>query len=147
MHQLGLLMIERMRAVTARGPVRRAEARLRAIGRAYIEFALTEPGWFRTAFTSAQPHPAVDAPPAAEAPPGGESLASPFALLTEHLDELVQVGAVTPARRQGAEFVAWAAVHGISSLLLDGPLRRLPESEVEPVITAVLAGVNHGLYS
>ena len=36
----------------------RAQARLEAIGRAYIDFARTEPGWFRTAFASARLHPA-----------------------------------------------------------------------------------------
>jgi AcrR family transcriptional regulator len=49
MTRLGLLMIERTNGVTARGHIRRARARLQAIGRAYIEFARTEPGWFRTA--------------------------------------------------------------------------------------------------
>jgi hypothetical protein len=43
----------RTRAVRVRDPVRRARARLEAIGRAYIEFAVTEPGWFRTAFAGA----------------------------------------------------------------------------------------------
>src|SRR4051812_15488785 len=52
MTQLGLLMIERMDHVTTRDGVGRAAARLEAVGRAYVEFARTEPGWFRTAFTS-----------------------------------------------------------------------------------------------
>src|SRR4051794_26985940 len=56
MTQLGLLMIERADEVRARGAARRAQARLEAIGRAYIEFARTETGWFRTAFSSARPH-------------------------------------------------------------------------------------------
>src|SRR5215471_11359185 len=54
MSRLGELMVERSAQVTARGPVRRARARLEAIGRAYIDFARTEPGWFRTAFSSAR---------------------------------------------------------------------------------------------
>src|SRR6266536_5280714 len=48
MTQLGRLMVERSSQVGARGGVRRARARLEAIGRAYIDFARTEPGWFRT---------------------------------------------------------------------------------------------------
>jgi hypothetical protein len=36
-------------------------------------------------------------------------------------------------------------VHGVSSLLLDGPLRDLPEPEVEHVIDAALSVVNRGL--
>lgn len=143
MTQLSLLMIERMKFVTARGAVRRAQARLQAIGRAYIDFARTEPGWFRTAFTSARAHD--DHASSSELtsdvgmPPG------PFEVLNAQLDELVDVGALTPERRVGAEYAAWSAVHGVSSLLLDGPLRDLTEPEMERVINAVLGVVNRGL--
>lgn len=145
MSRLGLLMIERLNQVTVRGPVHRARARLEAIGRAYIDFARTEPGWFRTAFSSARPHPvdgSADEPSrAAEA----DETTNPYHLLSARLDELVEVGALTPQRRPGAEFAAWSAVHGLSSLLLDGPLRELPESQVEYAITTVLGVINRGL--
>jgi hypothetical protein len=36
-------------------------------------------------------------------------------------------------------------VHGLSSLLLDGPLRALPEPEVERAIDTVLAVIRRGL--
>lgn len=147
MTRLGLLMIERSSRVTARGPVHRARARLEAIGRAYIDFARTEPGWFRTAFSSARPH-AADGPgratSAADAT-AAEETTSPYLLLSARLDELVDVGALTPEGRRGAEYGAWSAVHGLSSLLLDGPLRDLPESEVENAIGIVLGTVNRGL--
>jgi len=147
MTQLGLLMIERSTRVTARGPVPRARARLEAIGRAYIDFARTEPGWFRTAFSSARPHPADQ--PRRQAsrtdPTDAEQTISPYLILRARLDELVDVGALTPQRRQGAEFAAWSAVHGLSSLLLDGPLRDLPEPQVEHAITTVLAAIGRGL--
>ena len=143
MSQLSLLMIERMDAVTARGPARRAQARLQAIGRAYIDFARAEPGWFRTAFSSARSH-AVDAPsPPAQLQEG--EVPGPYDLLNACLDDLVTVGAMTAARRNGAEYAAWSAVHGISSLLLDGPLRDLPEPEVEHAIRSVLDVNERGL--
>jgi len=69
MTQLGLLMIERSTRVTARGPVPRARARLEAIGRAYIDFARTEPGWFRTAFSSPAPRRGPTRAPADRAVP------------------------------------------------------------------------------
>src|SRR4051795_12485644 len=50
MTRLSELMIERMAGIAIRDGVRRATARLGAIGRAYIDFARSEPGWFRTAF-------------------------------------------------------------------------------------------------
>jgi hypothetical protein len=144
MTQLSLLMIQRMRLVTARAPTRRAQARLEAIGQAYIDFARTEPCWFRTAFSSARAHPADSSPPPAhhaeaEQPP------DPYSLLSARLDELVQVGALSPARRTGAEYAAWSAVHGLSALLLDGPLRDLPEREVEHAIGIVLAAIGRAL--
>jgi AcrR family transcriptional regulator len=139
MEQLGRLMVARMDEVTEQGPVPRALARLGAIGRAYIDFACAEPGWFRTAFSSARPH--GDAGPLGES---DESL-SPLGLLTARLDELAEVGALAPERRPGAEYVAWSAVHGVSSLLLDGPLRELPEPGIEQVIDTVLAGVTRSL--
>lgn len=143
MTRLGLLMIERSDLVTAQGPVRRARARLEAIGRAYIDFARTEPGWFRTAFTSARSHSAGEPSPAEST--DAERVTNPYFLLSARLDELVAVGALTPERRRGAEYAAWSGVHGLSSLLLDGPLRDLPEPEVERAIAIVLAAVNRGL--
>jgi AcrR family transcriptional regulator len=147
MGELSLLMIERMSHVTARDRVRRAGAELEAIGRAYIEFARTEPGWFRTAFSSARSHAtdASAAEPALADAGDAEPIPNPYDVLRARLDELVEVGAMTPERRVGAEYAAWSAVHGLSSLLLDGPLRELPEPEIERAISIVLAVINRGL--
>ena len=146
MTQLSGLMIERMSAVTTRDRVERAQAKLGAIGRAYIEFARTEPGWFRTAFSSARAH-ARDGSAADNAEPEPEPapVPNPYDVLSARLDELVEVGTLTPERRVGAEYAAWSAVHGLSSLLLDGPLRELPESEIENAIEAVLGAIGRGL--
>lgn len=142
MTQLSLLMLERISQVTVRNRVRRAQARLGAVGRAYIDFARTEPGWFRTAFTSARPH--ADEPVRAD-DSDDVPIPNPYEVLAARLDELVEVGAITPERREGGEYVAWSSVHGISSLLLDGPLRALPESEVDVAIGTVLAGISRSL--
>jgi AcrR family transcriptional regulator len=104
MAELAHLMVERTAAVRVREPVRRAQARLEAIGRAYIEFAVSEPGWFRTAFAGAD-HPRNGAAPAVED--------DPFSLLSARLDELVEVGALPAERRPGAEYAAWSTVHGL----------------------------------
>jgi len=136
MAELARLMDERTRAVRVRDPVRRARARLEAIGRAYVEFAVSEPGWFRTAFAG---HPGGAAEQVAM--PDGD----PYALLSARLDELVDVGALPPDRRPGAEQAAWSMVHGLSSLLLDGPLRYLSPEEREDVTRTALAVVRRGL--
>lgn len=136
MSRLAALMVERTAAVTARGRAARATARLNAVGRAYIEFARTEPGWFKTAFSGAPGSPASIAE---------KSSVGPFELLSARLDELVDTGVLPAARRPGAEFAAWSTVHGLSTLLVDGPLRFLPDTEVEGLITAVLEVVKRGL--
>lgn len=108
--------------------------RLRAAGRAYVEFALTEPGWFRTAFS---------APGATAGSPRPEP--DPFSILNAVLDELVAAGALPAERRPGAEYPAWAAVHGIASLLVDGPLRELPAAARDDVVDRVVEVVAGGL--
>lgn len=87
--------------------------RLQAVGTAYIDFALTQPGLFRTAFTS---HPATDA--AADS----RDSAEPYEILGQVLDEAQAAGLVDARRRPGAEIAVWSAVHGLACLLLDGPL-------------------------
>jgi AcrR family transcriptional regulator len=95
--------------------------RLRAVGTAYIDFALTEPGLFRTAFTS-HPAPADDRPTGGEDPTHSTAVADPYEVLGQVLDEAQAAGVLDPGRRPGAEVAAWSAVHGLASLLLDGPL-------------------------
>jgi AcrR family transcriptional regulator len=99
--------------------------RLRAVGTAYIDFALTEPGLFRTAFTS---HPATsrgtddDRAAEPEGPSHSTAIDDPFDVLGQVLDEAQAAGLLDPSRRAGAEIAAWSAVHGLAGLLLDGPL-------------------------
>jgi AcrR family transcriptional regulator len=94
--------------------------RLRAVGTAYIDFAIAEPGLFRTAFTS---HPATS--PDAEQ---GQATTGPdpFGVLGQVLDEAQAAGLLDARRRPGAEVAAWSAVHGLACLLLDGPLPSSP---------------------
>ena len=116
-NELGAEM--RRRVNRTRDPRRR----LRAVGTAYIDFALTEPGLFRTAFTS---HPATspvadqDRADAGTLGDGGD----PFEIVGEVLDQCQAAGLLNPHRRPGAEIAAWSAVHGLAGLLLDGPLPR-----------------------
>src|SRR6202035_5243237 len=97
--------------------------RLRAVGTAYIDFALTEPGLFRTAFTS---HPATsgdsedDGATEPEDPSHATAIADPYAVLGQVLDEAQAAGLLDPRRRGGAEIAAWSAMHGLAGLLLDG---------------------------
>ena len=94
-----------------------ARLRLRAVGRAYLEFARAEPGLFDTAF-------------ALPDHPGGPEAdgAAPLHLLQACLDNLVSAGILGSARRPNIEYPIWASVHGLA-VLLRGPLRSLPERD------------------
>jgi AcrR family transcriptional regulator len=141
MSRLALLMEKRIAALPADpDPVATAWARLDAVGRAYVEFATTEPGWFRTAFAVPR---AMDTLAPGEG--AGACGLGPYGLLGARLDELVEVGAIPPDRRPGAEYAAWSAVHGLSALLNDGPLRDLPAAGREHALQVVLDAVARGL--
>jgi AcrR family transcriptional regulator len=141
MGQLAQLMESRIDAVPAENdPVAEAWLRLGALGSAYVEFATSEPGWFRTAFA---------VPRTTHVFGPGEGVGNcglgPYEMLGAGLDELVRVGAIPAERRPGAEYVAWSAVHGLSSLLIDGPLRELPDAERAHALDTVLEAVVRGL--
>ena len=108
-----------------------AYARFRSIGEAYIEFALSEPRLYAAAFS--------DCRPSREDSPSG------WSILAEALDALVATGAMPRSRRAGAELVAWAAVHGISDLLLSPYLGIRLKSDRTQMIAEVLDGVMRSL--
>jgi hypothetical protein len=134
-------MVSELRRLPDTGdPAAFARANLRAIGAAYIAFAQREPGLFRTAFAGSA---------AAAAKPGEarpvNAAPGPFELLGAALDLNVRAGTLRPERRPGAEFLAWSAVHGLSMLVIDGPLRRLTRSDRAAVTAALLDMVEKGL--
>ena len=118
-----------------------ARARLRATGTAYVRFALTEPGLFRTAFCLSGLHPG-----AGGAQPGGagDSGLGPFELLQRQLDELLEAGGVAPERRPYADYAAWSMVHGFSMLSLE-PLREMPAAERDAALERLLEVFEAGL--
>ncbi|WP_067816608.1 TetR/AcrR family transcriptional regulator [Nocardia inohanensis] len=120
----------RRRIARTRDPRRRLEA----VGAAYIDFALTHTGLFRTAYGAhAEPEPSADA-----------GAADPYAILGEVLDQAQAAGLLDPRHRPGAEIAAWSAVHGLAGLLLDGPLAADPAA-LEFALSRVLGLVDRGL--
>ena len=128
-----------------RAEQQRARARLSAIGHGYVDFALAAPGLFRTAFCRSE----ITAHAMAES----ETPAEPFDLGTQRayrtlvdvLDSMLAAGLITPARRPGAETTAWAVVHGLATLLLDGPIRGLPDQDRRHMVDAAVATLADGL--
>nr|WP_223128424.1 TetR/AcrR family transcriptional regulator [Terrabacter sp. MAHUQ-38] len=120
------------------GPL--ARARFRAVGVGYLRFAMDEPGLFRAAF--AVP---VDLSRAASPDAAGASGRTPFQLLSEALDAMVDAGVMAAEQRPGAELLAWSAVHGLAMLALDGPLRDLPPGAVAELAPRLVSMVDLGL--
>ena len=66
-------------------------------------------------------------------------------MLAGVLDELADSGQMAPDRRPFAEIATWSAVHGLATLLLDGPLASLTHDErataIERTLDVVMAGI------
>ncbi|MGC0331428.1 AcrR family transcriptional regulator [Streptomyces sp. SAI-170] len=121
-------------------PAAAARARFRAVGTGYLRFAREEPGLFRTAF-----HVPGDMTYAADDSAAGASGRTPFELLGEALDGLVEQGLLPEERRPGAEFLAWSAVHGIAVLMIDGPLRGLLPEQAREAGEHVIDMIERGI--
>lgn len=134
-------LAERMAAEISAGgeladPVADALRQFRAVGLGYVRYALTEPGLFRTAFCR------TDKPPEEAADP---SSTRPFQMLTQILDTLAEHGRIGARHRPFAEMAAWAGVHGLAVLLIDGPLGRLPEEVREAVVRRTIDVIIDGI--
>lgn len=129
MSELSETITRRCDAVRTTDPVLRARRRLAAVGRAYVEFALTEPGLFSLAFSSLTS--VIDM-----------ALSGPYQMLADVLDEQVTVGFLSPEARVGAEVTCWSAVHGFSVLAIDGASRGMTEAERDAALETVLATID-----
>jgi AcrR family transcriptional regulator len=115
-------------------------AALRAIGTAYLRFARTEPGLFRTAFSvPGEPETSDNRAMA------GRSGLNPYQLLGSVLDQMVEQGLLPAERRPNAGYIAWSAVHGLAMLVLEGPLQRLARAQVRQIEQRLLDMVDQGL--
>ncbi|WP_433655669.1 TetR/AcrR family transcriptional regulator [Nocardia sp. CA-128927] len=121
-------------------PAVAARQRFRSAGVGYLRFARTEPGLFRTAFTSGRDATAMGVPDAA-----GPTGRSGIELLGDALDELVESGSLPPERRPGAEYLVWSAVHGMAFLAIDGPLRTLPDDQLDAIGERMLDMIDRGI--
>ncbi len=138
MAQLAACMEQEQSRTPPRGAAAAARARLRGVGAGYLRFAREQPGLFLTAF-------AVNAEVADDPAARGDSGLSPLELLTTALDGLVDAGLLPPQRRPDAEMVAWSAVHGLSMLLIDGPLASLSDEHADALGSTLLDHVEAGL--
>lgn len=104
--RLATAMIVARDAVPATGTkANRSVRRFAATGRAYVTFAVQTPSLFEAAFV-----PCPVTPPTPEDP-------NAWSVLVRAVDEMVEAGAVPIARRDEAPLIAWAGVHGLSTIL------------------------------
>ncbi len=118
-----------------------AKRRLHLAGMAYVQFATTQPGLFRTAFTG----PGLTAKGAHHPPTANEGEIGPFELLQRQIEELVQAAGMPARARRYASLAAWAAMHGLSTLALDGQLDGLSDPERDEVVDRLVRMVAAGL--
>jgi AcrR family transcriptional regulator len=94
---------------------RNSIARFKAVGRAYVEFAVENPELFRLMFSES-----AKGCLRASAPKQDRAAPTPWEILGMSLDALVHDGVLPAAGREGAELKAWTVVHGFALLTLDG---------------------------
>jgi len=137
--ELARTMIDGQDAVVPTGDAATdAIARFEACGRGYIDFATGTPELFRTAFR------------ATGCPPDTADHPDPALVLSTCVDGLVEAGLLDATRRMDAALIAWTAVHGLSSLLVDQMVELglgiEPEEARQAVLDSVLrAVVNPGV--
>ncbi|MEU8529469.1 TetR/AcrR family transcriptional regulator [Streptomyces sp. NPDC048629] len=133
------------RAPGSDDPALAAECRLAALVRGYVAFALAEPGLYRAAFCTPRPPCGMGWLAGAGAEPAAEPEVRAFALLTEALAALAAAGPAPRPAAPDVQAAAWSAVHGLSLLLVDGPLRRLPAGRRDGVVERTLAMLVSGV--
>lgn len=139
LEQLARRMLKAMdRAAESGNQERPAVARFKAVGRAYVEFALARPELFRLMFSGS----GVECLTAGAA---GLATPTPWELLGRSLDALVADGVLPADRREGAELKAWSVVHGFASLALAGhsavPTGRQRHAALEATLDFAVRGL------
>ncbi len=113
--------------------------RFKAVGRAYVAFALAHPELFRLMFGDRG-----DGCPGTDLDRRGDR-GRPWELLGGSLDALCAEGWLNLERRQGAELKAWTVVHGFASLVLGGHFDVSSEQERAAALESLLEFVVMGL--
>ena len=106
---------------------RAARERFEALGNAYFKWALAEPNLYRLIFGGFCEH---------EISKTHNNKA--WQLLSRSLDELYEEKLITRGARQGGEVVVWSAVHGASSLIIEG---LMPKNTFPLVIKSIQRSV------
>lgn len=132
LRQLASAMEERIASLPDMDPGLRAAFSLGEVGRAYVEFAVEQPGLFRAAF-AAHGLVEIDGP-------------SPIDVLRTTLDQCLAAGVLPRAKRPEAEIFCWSTVHGFAELHVGGPLAGLDPEARETGLALVLERIGRSLF-
>ncbi|MBW4720384.1 TetR/AcrR family transcriptional regulator [Saccharothrix obliqua] len=109
--------------------------RVVAAGRAYVRWAVEDPSVARLVFRGGSAEPAAAVTP------------HPHDVLSAELDRLAEAGVLSASARAGAEYVVWAALHGLATLLVDGLVHvdgpRALDREAERLVRTAITGLSH----
>ena len=111
----GFGMLEQELSHSLDKPVGSQRRALEAAARTYVDFALRHPGHFRVMFRS-------DAVPIENYPEALRNADAAFGALVRAIDRRFE--GELPEVRRNLAFACWAFMHGLATLLLDGPLTR-----------------------
>ncbi|MFI7107095.1 TetR/AcrR family transcriptional regulator [Nonomuraea sp. NPDC050227] len=126
---------ERLRQDCERAPGQADDPQLRliALGCGYVRWSLDDPAVARLVLRGG-----ATAPDSAISP-------HPHDVLTAELDRLAAAGGLPEPAREGAEFVVWAALHGLAVLLADGLVHFDDPRAVDLQTTRVVRTTLNGL--
>jgi AcrR family transcriptional regulator len=100
-------------------PAAAAMFHLGEVGRAYVAFALDEPGLFRTAMESNPAGVGTPGQGKRHADSAGDDRPKPDALLLAAFARLTEAGCLPSQETETAVTACWAMVHGLAGILLD----------------------------
>jgi AcrR family transcriptional regulator len=135
----GFHLLTREMTVAMKGEAPGTIARFEACGRAYFRFATRHPAYMRLMF-----RPELAAP--AEHPAVDVAAASAMRVLVDCVAECQKAGTMAGGDPTPIVLTSWAAIHGLASLWLDGPLCRMREwsrspQELARVVARTLGGL------
>jgi AcrR family transcriptional regulator len=107
----------RLAAALAEPRVEQAADEFQAAGLAYVGFAIAHPDWYRLLF-----HPVL--PDHRDHPELESASAEAFEQLRAHVRRAIAAGTVRDDDVDTLSLTAWATVHGIATLIIDGQLAR-----------------------
>lgn len=122
-------------AVSEAGSEANVVARLREMGRAYVEFACRHPAHFRIMFRPELANPA-------RCPNARAAGDAAFSTLSRVVHSAVQAGLPALPSEEALATMLWSLAHGLAGLILDGPLankhpERGPSKPIDDVLGAL----------